>query len=169
MEKYAVKRTPSNYQEVNDFFTKLTGCIFTNKGVSEFKDGGVYKRQEFNFIHYPAVRNSNNGNSYFKRYLVSGYKEISLDEFKKIHNMKDKEVIGYNLKTPEYKKAAIIIAKCETCGLINDINFKDGITYTSNAAKRLKEAGVLDLWFEPVYEKEVLSYRSEERRVGKEC
>lgn len=158
MEKLAVRRTPSNYQEVNDFFSKLTTCKFTNRGVSEFQEGGVYKKQEFNFIHYPAVRNSNSGLSYFKRYLVSGYKEVSLEEFKKIHNMEEKKIIGYNLKALEYKQAALIISKCENCGFVNDYRFINGIISGSVAERQLRKAGVLDLWFTPVYYEKVMQY-----------
>ncbi len=67
----------------------------------------------------------------------------------------EKEIIGYKLIKPKYRQAAI-----EITGFYGDserfieymckeTNVKDG-----NFVKNLKEAGVLDLWFEPVYKQE---------------
>jgi hypothetical protein len=60
----------------------------------------------------------------------------------------EKEIVGYKLIKPEYKKAYLRIAGiaetgCSTPGC----DFaKDGIVHHN-----VKEAGVLDLWFKPVY------------------
>lgn len=59
----------------------------------------------------------------------------------------EKKVIGYNLKKVEYKKAAESILGVpfnkETPGLVT----------VDRCIQDLKKAGVLDLWFEPIYEK----------------
>lgn len=59
-----------------------------------------------------------------------------------------KEIKGYKLKDEKYKEAAEIIAKNGTFyGAEYDYSSKGNIN-------RLKEAGVLDLWFEPVYKED---------------
>lgn len=74
---------------------------------------------------------------------------------KEQNNMKEKEIIGYRLIKPEYVQAA--------CKIEGYISFGEGIidgkpillsaAYTDmkKAFKKLEKAGVLDLWFEPVY------------------
>lgn len=71
----------------------------------------------------------------------------------------EKEIIGYRLKEEykKYSKAAFKICTgyMNEKGLVGDIGFDGDI-------KKLKEAGVLDLWFEPVY-------KDEEYKVGDWC
>jgi hypothetical protein len=58
----------------------------------------------------------------------------------------EKKVIGYILSKKEYKMAA---------ELIMGTNFSKDLKVTvNNCIERLKDAKVLDLWFEPVYEEE---------------
>ena len=52
------------------------------------------------------------------------------------------KIIGYKLVKHEYQNAAHFIAQ---------IKFND-IVYEPKFINRLEKAGVLDLWFEPVYE-----------------
>lgn len=77
------------------------------------------------------------------------YEEISFEQFKKYVLMEDNEleIIGYKLKThcKQYEHAAIsitgdVIAACKEYDYSRKVNI--------NA---LKDAKVLDLWFEPVY------------------
>lgn len=80
-------------------------------------------------------------------------------EFNQIRelNMEDKKIIGYKLVKPEYKEASIAIVKP-----LSDSSYKNwesnviqygwAFTLTSNHANILRDAGVLDLWFEPIYE-----------------
>lgn len=76
---------------------------------------------------------------------------ISVEEFKtKILKMK-REIIGYKLVKPEYRDAAFKLAS-EAC-LEREIENLKVSTHNLTIPK-LKEAGVLDLWFEPVYEDE---------------
>jgi hypothetical protein len=67
----------------------------------------------------------------------------------------EKKIIGYKLTKPQFKEAVLKIA---TFGgpynfLGTDLGEKIDIKKPENI-QLLKEAGVLDLWFEPVYEPE---------------
>jgi hypothetical protein len=83
------------------------------------------------------------------------YTEITFDQFKKyVLNMEGKgtqTIIGYNLKDKKYSKAASQIA------FGNDvwISTTPQIRMESVASTLLQEAGVLGMWFEPVYKKEL--------------
>jgi hypothetical protein len=57
----------------------------------------------------------------------------------------EKEIVEYKLKFAEYIKAANTIT-----GTSTDYT-KNGFIPESFAYKKLKEAGVLDLWFQPVF------------------
>lgn len=63
--------------------------------------------------------------------------------------MKKEIIVGYKLIKPEYESAAAKIIGNEGAKLINlgDRNFD----INSIACDKLREAGVLDLWFAPVY------------------
>lgn len=68
--------------------------------------------------------------------------------------MENKKIIGYKLIKPEYRNAV--------AGITNQINFLSKIydtleldlMFNSCSIKKLNEAKVLDIWFEPIYEKE---------------
>lgn len=64
----------------------------------------------------------------------------------------DKKICGYKLIKPEFKKAVIEITKCYHFAFEN---FEKEANKFTSSIKDLKEAGVLDLWFEPIYEEEV--------------
>ena len=93
---------------------------------------------------------------------MEGYTEITLEQFKKYVlkevNM-EKEIIGYKLIKPEFEKAASEIVG-DKVGCINFIRcreYQNHIIPTRNFdtnLRILKESGVLDLWFEPVYKDE---------------
>lgn len=78
-----------------------------------------------------------------------------------LKNFLNMKLIGYKLVKPEFAKAACMIEGHYSFGE----SIKDGHTITlinrEDAFKKLKEANVLDLWFEPVYE--------EEFKVGDYC
>lgn len=75
--------------------------------------------------------------------------------YSKILEMKSKKVKGYILDKPEYKDAVIDIT-----GIRLSYNSPTTVTEhglhgnPTTAYRKLKEAGVLDLWFTPVYEQE---------------
>jgi hypothetical protein len=79
--------------------------------------------------------------------------EITFDQFKKYVLKEDddiKKIIGYKLIKPEYEKAAIAITKYDENGVTS---FQSWMMQSCDGAfaKRLKQADVLDSWFEPVY------------------
>lgn len=80
--------------------------------------------------------------------FASGQTKITFEQFK-THILKEKTmekgIIEYKLKFAKYIKAANTITGTNT-----DYT-KNGFIPDSVAYKKLKEAGVLDLWFEPVY------------------
>lgn len=72
-------------------------------------------------------------------------------EWEVICEEENRKVVGYKLSKPEYKEAAEKIV-----GSNSSINWKDYkifFTPNDNWYNKFKKAGVLDLWFEPVYEK----------------
>jgi hypothetical protein len=79
---------------------------------------------------------------------IENYTEITFKQFK-THILKEKTmekgIIEYKLKFAKYIKAANTITGTNT-----DYT-KNGFIPDSVAYKKHKEAGVLDLWFEPVY------------------
>jgi hypothetical protein len=64
-----------------------------------------------------------------------------------------KKIIGYKLIKPEYKEAALKIS-CAFKNWENVLAKYDIAITQTKYINSLKEAGVLDLWFEPVYENE---------------
>jgi hypothetical protein len=103
------------------------------------------------------------GNSNFHS-LVSAkmqfpnYKVYTFEEFKqKNKNSMEKKIIGYKLTKPEFEEAAVTI--CKGYGSTDIFDFKllkEGYSFTEycNAKNWLEKAGVLNLWFEPVYEQQ---------------
>jgi hypothetical protein len=74
------------------------------------------------------------------------------------------EIIGYKLVKEEYKQAALKIADVTTFGVL------DGLVdfhIDTPAYRSLKAAGVLDLWFEPVYKKKETIIEDGHGRVAK--
>ena len=99
-------------------------------------------------------------------YIIKTYGELPMISYSEWLQLTDyaleevafkesKKIIGYKLTKPEYEEAAGRIAY----GKLSSDNYKfikhkDDIAFLfkSNAHERLQEAGVLDLWFKPVYE-----------------
>lgn len=102
----------------------------------------------FNYI-YP----DGSGDSF----IIPNTKEITFEEFKKYvlknNNMENKKIIGYKLIKPEYEEATLKIVGSPFLKL--DSNNKGFDLYIEGCyVKKVKDAGVLDLWFREVYEKE---------------
>ena len=74
-------------------------------------------------------------------------------DFKLKEETMDKKIIGYKLIKPEYKEAALKISNTVGNWENSLMNYDISISQTGYI-NRLKNAGVLDLWFEPVYEAE---------------
>ena len=99
-------------------------------------------------IHYPEYQ-------YFKEIILEEFKKHILKE----EIMEEKKIIGYKLVKPEYHDAVKKIT-----GYINwdYVNLKDekgkhyiSVKFDTECYKSLRNAGVLDLWFEPVFEEEL--------------
>jgi hypothetical protein len=78
--------------------------------------------------------------------------EITFDQFKQ-YVLKDvKKIVGYNLIKPQYQKAAIAITGYNENSITS---FQAWMVKNPDGefAKKLKEANVLDTWFEPIYAK----------------
>jgi hypothetical protein len=101
-----------------------------------------------NNLGFPWIPNKYDGNdSQISKH--EGYTEITFEQFqqyvlktKKEENME--QIIGYKLVKPEYETIAAQICSKNCNKLYGNVGSKNDI-------QKLKEAGVLDLWFEPVY------------------
>lgn len=110
------------------------------------------------YVLYPGYKSKI---GWFAINKPEGVTEITFEQFKKYvlnqkEEMKKKELIGYRLIKQEYSAAGLVIAGDSAwkaprpCHITNDCI----------AVDRLKEAGVLDLWFEPVYREEEIIIRN---------
>lgn len=77
-------------------------------------------------------------------------KTYTLQQLKQL-DMQDKEIIGYKLIKPEYENAAIKIVAMDLPLTVDRITPKTKTGNSTVMYDRLKKAGVLELWFEPVY------------------
>ena len=98
----------------------------------------------FNLI--PAKKNNN-----FPVYTFAQFKEMYLDENTMQEN--NKKIIGYKLIKPEYRVAYESITN--TTNLSSLENSLGKFNWVDKAVEDLKNAGVLDIWFEPLYEEEI--------------
>lgn len=105
----------------------------------------------------PKDKTYSSGSSFTNPYSYSYKSQPSkIIRINQIKEYMEKEIIGYKLIKPEYEQAALTLAKMgnnqswlrnlESQGWIFSVNSINSDTF--------KEAGVLDLWFEPVYKKE---------------
>ncbi len=85
--------------------------------------------------------------------IKNGYTLITFDEFKNYINKMDRKIIGYRLIKPEYEKAVNNIAEI-TWNVVLGVRGYYCVNSNSITIRFLKQAGVLDLWFEPVYKEE---------------
>ena len=78
-------------------------------------------------------------------------KELTFEQFNKYiinsEKMKEKEIKSYKLINPNYEKAAARL-------LAPSLNSLYGNVGNPGDIEKLRSAGVLDIWFEPIYEKE---------------
>lgn len=86
--------------------------------------------------------------------IKEGYTEITFEQFKKYvlkQETMEKEIIGYKLIKHEYSDAAREIVDLDLPLTVDRITPKTKTGNSTVMYDRLKKAGVLDLWFEPVY------------------
>lgn len=136
---------PQDNKELNELYNYLKDLYSDWEG--ESIDNYYY--------YYPPFRVEKRRKYFAYQSIIEGYKEITFNQFKEYvlnktnNNMtENKEIIGYKLVKPDYIKAACIISGNENlnyCGA--------GFCFTPNSPSydKLQKAGVLDLWFEPVY------------------
>lgn len=134
--EYIMYRCPHWHSSVPSHRWELNDKNYVSFGSTEYKDE----------VWVLAEREDYSGVSYFM---------FKLTDLQKLtdNNMKNKEIIGYKLIKKKYADAALKIEGSRFIG--TDIK-QDQILLAkyTESVKRLKEAGVLDLWFEPVYEEE---------------
>ena len=143
-EEYVIKcLTLEHGEEIIQHFKDLGVETNNIKGTCSEKEG-------YYAIYYGLI----NGN--FSNYSLTEVQRncISIKELPKKELNMEKEIIGYKLVRPEYKNAAEAI----TGNWENSQNGYDIPIKQVGYIKLLKEAGVLDLWFEPVYKTEEKVY-----------
>lgn len=138
-------------------------CIKINQEVknwikSEFHTDYYNGENESVYFHFPNYYNYKGfeAGNHISTEIIEDYTEITPEQFKKYilkqENM-EKKIIGYKLIKPEYKEAALklsnTVGNWENVLAVYDININQ-----TNYINKLQQAGVLDLWFEPVYEEE---------------
>lgn len=96
---------------------------------------------------------------YYGGALMTGYEEITFEQFKKYvlkqEAIMGKQVIGYGFLYPGDEKIIQAIEKV-TNGGIQESSFKNygnilSLERYPQSIQRLKEVGLLDIWFKPVY------------------
>lgn len=147
-KKWCVERTPETCKEINRYFSLLYGKQYKGRGRSDM--------HKSDYMHFPKVIT--------KRYRCGRtatshpyHEVISFETFKNLvlkmkkETTEVKKLIGYKLKFPEYKKAALAI--CNTVGNWENSLQNHDISINQNGyISRLTNAEVLDKWFEEVYE-----------------
>ena len=104
------------------------------------------------YVTNKGVSGPGHNPSYYKEWNC---KEITFEQFKKYvlktKEMEEKEIIGYKLKEDckQYEEASKKIAGYTNGGFIEFKYFLKQVD--SGFISSLKKAGVLDLWFEPVF------------------
>ena len=125
---------------------KWVECVDNDNYTKNLTIGKKYKIEGKSYEYYYITNDS--GIKSAGGYLKRRFKEINNMEKEEINNMEKEEIIRYSLKNKKYQKAV--------AELINSVcTYKDGqqlcLLTNSGSIEILKEAGILDLWFEPVY------------------
>lgn len=143
------KRTPEN-------------PMYSVKELEEREDLVIYLDSQEEFNKLKTITN-NLTNIYYGKHCYSLYKRnysswsdktnigsyekvkiIQINQIKEL-NMKEKEILGYKLIKPEYENAAKELTKGCRC------DFTENFIPECDAVKDWEKAGVLALWFEPVF------------------
>ena len=136
-----------------EFILPVKWCIKDCKKVTEYGAKRFHHKMDNIWEDaYLCIDESSGKYNYLKKKY--NYTEITFEQFKKYvlknNNMENnKQIIGYKLIKEEYREAAYKIANV-SCFFNGMVDFEENCYIEKN----LKEAGVLDLWFEKVYEKE---------------
>jgi hypothetical protein len=143
-KKWYITTTEESNTAVCDFYDKY------NKSITDRSLGNYFCMDEHGVLNGWMYRNQ----SYKKDYT-----EITFEDFKRLvlkENSMDKRLIGYKLKEDcrQFEKAAFAIINVHSVEGVTKFTCLNGTHFTkdSNYFTWLKEANVLDLWFQPVYE-----------------
>jgi len=137
-EKWYIRRNSDNCREINDW------C--NNNLLNNDRDG--YKSPS-GYVHSHAVNNTDHKRSSYD--IQEGHTEITIEQFRKL--IKQNNMKQYQLKKEfNYLKFKEAANKISGTTVMNTFN-QDSSVYNS-----LKEAGVLDLWFEVVPDFKVGDY-----------
>jgi hypothetical protein len=134
------------YLDSEEEFDKLE--TITKKLTTDYYDQYCYGLFASN---YSSKSNKNNAEGY------DDVNIIKIDQIKEL-NMKEKEIVGYKLIKPEYEQAAALITNYviyqnqSFAKYIQETSFKNDTLHRLET--KLKNVGVLDLWFEPVFKEE---------------
>lgn len=162
-------------EEPKDFVLPEKWCVQWNKEVGKYFAERSDKCYNDSWDYLKNINNSNqNILDYSDKPLVASfshfgnntyYTEITFEQFKE-HVLKERKIVGYKLVKEEYKKAVKAIINREDWFHNFDINLKEkgfNFAYTDEKGSvhsNIKKSGVLDLWFEPVFEKETIKLKS---------
>jgi hypothetical protein len=144
-EKWYIKTDEESNDTVCDWYDKIKKTK-TDRTIGNFYcvDGSDKPR---GWMYYAPDR-------------IDGYTKISFKKFKKyVLGMKEqeqqKEIVGWRLKEEFSSCKDAALKLCGTTGNWENclMNYDISVSQTKYTNK-LKQAGVLDLWFEPVYKKE---------------
>ena len=136
-----------------EFILPVKWCIKDCKKVTEYGAKRFHHKMDNIWEDaYLCIDESSGKYNYLKKKY--NYTEITFEQFKKYvlknNNMENnKQIIGYKLIKEEYREAAYKIANV-SCFFNGMVDFEENCYIEKN----LKEAGVLDLWFEKVYGEE---------------
>lgn len=142
--------------KVGDHLPKEVISEWVRQGKNRWIEGGVWHTPLVGFDRDRVIEGfkicdgvigmlvSDTDNLYLR---CEGFKEFK-ENFNKEKEM-EKEIIGWKLVKPEYNEAALKIANLVDWG----VSYRDKKidAHTPQTIERLKEAGVLDLWFKAVY------------------
>jgi hypothetical protein len=136
LDDFGVLVENSNGKEIVDYLV--------SKG---FKNPSNYVGNVVNSAYYFIESKYNFIKCNFKNPTSKTY---TLQQLKQL-DMQDKEIIGYKLIKPEYENAAIKIVAMDLPLTVDRIKPKTSENNSTLMYDRLKKAGVLELWFKPVY------------------
>jgi len=135
--------TREEFDIINKFYGK-NWIYSTTKNINGYHNNGDDQTHTNNWVGSFSDK---------EKLLKNGYIQITFEQFQK-HVLKEKEmekkIIGYKLNGKvEVEKVAYLLgcASTERDGMFFWETHFDGLTFL-----KAKELGILDIWFEPVYE-----------------
>ena len=183
--EYCVRNYPSDWQEVpaGDYFVqenKLPECFrvkmikhplrekYVEWWKNEFNSKCYYEGALGRFYGFNSYDRTTLSNAAIDINIPENAIELTLEQWDKIVNkntMEEKEIIGYKLKEEckHYRQAAKKIVDFYNPNNPEQL-FKRYFKHENKGwyIDKLKEAGVLDLWFEPVYKAEIPDIKADD-------